>query len=321
MTDTTTAQDTSDHYSVPTPAPDSPVAGLDGFTHRYADVNGTRIHAVVGGSGPAVVLLHGWPFTWRVWRRVLPGLAANGHTVIAPDLRGTGDSGKPETGYAKTDVAEDVHLLARSLGFDQVDLVGMDIGAMVAFAYAITRPDRVRHLVLSESVLPGFGLEKVMDVAAGGLWHFGFHMQVAVAEMLTAGKEAAYLTPRLTGSSPGGGLTDADRTDFLSHYSAPGGMRGGFQHYATLIEDGKANRATLQATPGAGLTMPVLVLNGDQGIPQAMLLGGVKQVASDVDADTVPHSGHAYAADNPDWVVERLTRFFATSTPASTPEG
>lgn len=314
MTANLTDQDhPQDQDSALPPAPDSPVPGLDGFTHRYADVNGTRLHAVVGGSGPAVVLVHGWPFTWRVWRPALPGLAAAGYTVIAPDLRGTGDSAKTETGYAKTDVAEDVHQLARSLGFDQVDLVGMDIGTMVAYAYAATHPEAVRHLVLSESVLPGFGLEQLMDIANGGLWHFGFHMQVDVAEMLTAGKEEAYLAPGWTRSSPGGGLTEADRADFLSHYRAPGGMRGGFQHYSTLIEDGRANRADLAAN--GPLTMPVLVLTGDQGLPQSMLLDGARQVASDVQADIVPHSGHAYAADNPDWVVDRLNRFFGTVSP------
>ena len=305
-----------DQPSTPTAPPHgSAVAGLDGFSHHYADVNGTRLHAVVGGRGPAIVLVHGWPFTWAVWRRAMPDLAAGGHTVIAVDLRGTGDSAKPETGYAKTNVAEDIHQLVQQLGFDEIALVAMDIGTMVACAYAAAHREQVHHLVLSESLLPGFGLEELMNPATGGYWHFGFHMQVDVAEMLTAGKEAAYLTPGWTMMSPGGGITDADRAEFLSRYSAPGGMRGGFQHYATLLQDGEDNRAGLKVK----LTMPVLVLNGDQGIPQAQLLDGVHQIASDVHADIVPDAGHAYAADNPAWFVERLTRFLATG-PTTTAE-
>ncbi len=156
-----------------------------------------------------------------------------------------------------------------------------------------------------------------MNPATGGYWHFGFHMQVDLAEMLTAGKEEAYLGPGWAMSSPGGGLTAADRAEFLASYAAPGGMRGGFQHYATLLDDGRTNRARLQTHDQ--LTMPVLVLNGDQGAPQAGLLDGAHQIASNVSADIVPSAGHSIAADNPDWVTARLTRFFATTPSMDVP--
>ena len=141
------------------PAPAAgPVADLAGFAHAYAEVNGTRLHYVVGGQGPAVVLLHGWPYTWALWRELLPLLAAAGYTVIAPDLRGLGDSAKPDSGYAKTNVAKDVHELVQQLGHAEINLVGTDIGTMVAYAYAASYPATVRRLVLAESLLPGFGL-------------------------------------------------------------------------------------------------------------------------------------------------------------------
>lgn len=291
------------------PRPGADVAGLPGFTHGYADANGTRLHYVRGGRGPVVVLLHGWPMTWAEWRPLMPRLADAGFTVIAPDLRGTGDSDRPAAGYDKRTVAEDLHRLLSTLrpqiGGDAVNLVGTDIGMMVAYAYAVAHPEAVRTLVLAESLLPGFGLEEAMNPATGGYWTFGFHMQVDVAEMLTAGKEAAYLGPIWAMFSPAGGLTAADRAEFLRHYAAPGGMRGGFQHYATLLEDGKANRAAFAGK----LAMPVLVLNGDRGIPQAQTLAGVRRVAADVRADVVPNSGHAFAADHPAWVADRLIRF------------
>lgn len=296
------------HPPLPPPAPpaDGAPAGIPGFTHHYADVNGTRLHYVVGGAGPAVVLLHGWPYTWALWRKLMPRLAAAGFTVLAPDLRGLGNSEKADAGYAKTTVAEDVRQVVRALGIDSIDLVGTDIGTMVAYAYASRHPEEVRRLVLAESLLPGFGLAELMNPAAGGYWHFGFHAQVDVAAMLTEGREAAYLLPTMAMMSTAPDAADAARTLFLPHYAAPGGMRAGFRHYATLLDDGRANRADFRGP----LPMPVLVLNGERGIPQAQTLGSVRRVAAHVEADLVPAAGHTFADDNPAWVAERLARFF-----------
>lgn len=252
------------------------------------------------------MLLHDWPCTWAEWREVMPRLTTAGHTVIAPDMRGFGDSDKPEAGYLKSNVAEDVRQLVQQLGLREIDLVRIDLGMMVAYAYAAAHPGEVRRLVLAESLIPGFGLEELMNPATGGYWHFGFHLQVGLAEMLTAGKEAAYLGPMWTMFSPAGSITEAEQAEYLRTYAAPGGMRGGFQHYGTLLEDGTANRAAFKDK----LAMPVLVLNGDKGIPQEQTLIGVHQVASHVTAELVPESGHAIGVDNPAWVAERLARFF-----------
>jgi pimeloyl-ACP methyl ester carboxylesterase len=288
---------------ITTPPPGSPVADLPGFTHLYADVGGVRLHHVVGGSGPAVLLVHGWPFTWTEWRPTMPLLADAGFTVIAPDLRGSGDSDKPAGRYTKRDEAEDLHRLVAHLGFDAVDVVGTDIGSMVAHAYAAAHPAEVRHLVLGESALPGFGLERLMDVASGGSWHFGFHAQVDLAEMLTAGREDVYLDG-FWSMMTAGRLTPEHRAELLRTYRAPGGMRGGFEHYATLLDDGVAARAA------ARLEMPVLVLNGEHGLPQQVLLDGARETATDVSADVVPGSTHAIGTDNPTWLADRLATFF-----------
>jgi len=288
------------------PAAESAVNGLTGFTHRYAEVNETRIHYVIGGTGPAVVLLHGFPYTWALWRKLMPLLAKAGFTVIAPDLRGLGDSDKASTGYTKTNVAEDVRQIVRSLGFDTINLVGTDIGTMVAYAYASRHPDEIRRLVLAESLIPGFGLEELMNPATGGYWHFGFHMQVDVAEMLTAGKETDYLLPTMTMMSLSKDVAETAQTIYLPHYIEPGGMRAAFQHYGTLLEDGRENRTNFHSK----LTMPALVLNGEKGILQTQTLGCVRQVAENIESELIPESGHAFAEDNPAWVAERLIRFF-----------
>ena len=284
-----------------------PAEGLDGFTHRQADVNGTRIHYVIGGEGMPVALLHGFPYTWAVWRDVMPLLAAAGHLVIAPDLRGMGLSAPaPDDSFAKTNVAEDVRALVRGLGLGPIDLVGMDIGTMVAYAYASRHPDEVRRLVLSESLIPGFGLEELMNPATGGYWHFGFHMQVDLATFLLQGKEAAYLMPFYTTMSTSADAETRARDVFLPQFLGSAGLRGGLQHYGPLVEDGKANRDAFTTK----LPMPVLVLGGAQGLPQAPLLDGAKQVAEHIEASTVPDAGHTYAFDNPQATADRLLRFF-----------
>jgi pimeloyl-ACP methyl ester carboxylesterase len=278
---------------------------MPGFAHAYADVNGTRIHYVVGGNGPAVVLLHGWPHTWSVWQNLMPPLASEGFTVIAPDLRGIGDSDKPRGGYSKVNVATDVHELVQELGFDSINLVGMDIGTMVAFAYAATFPHDLDHLVLAESVIPGFGLEELMNPATGGHWHFGFFGQVETATMLVTGHESEFIG-RFWKMGSSRQLSEADRTRYLSYYSGPEALRGGFEHYGTLLQDGRTNRE-LVVSP---MQTAVLVLNGDKGLSQGPLLEGARRAFTHVEADIVPTAGHTFGADNPEWSAKRLTDFF-----------
>ena len=284
---------------------DGAAADVEGFTHHYADANGIRLHYVSGGSGPAVVLLHGWPLTWREWRGIMPALAKAGFTVIAPDLRGLGDSERPSHGYDKKTVADDIRHIVRDLGFDSIDLVGTDIGMMVAVSWALHHPTEIRRLVLAESLIPGFGLEELMNPATGGYWHFGFHAQVDLATMLTEGKEAEYLGNNWKMFSPLKGITADDREEYLRTYGNPDGMRAGFRHYAAMLDDGKANRKVFDQK----LTMPVLVLNAGLGIPQDQTLGGVVQVFAHVEHDKVLLAGHAFAADRPDWTADRIIEF------------
>jgi pimeloyl-ACP methyl ester carboxylesterase len=288
---------------------DGAQADLHGFVHHFANVNGTRIHYVSGGAGPAIVLLHGWPLSWREWRGIMPTLTGAGFTVIAPDLRGLGDSDKPTTGYDKKTVADDIREIVRGLGFNTMDLVGTDIGMMVAVSWALHYPTDLRRLVLAESLIPGFGLEERMNPATGGYWHFGFHAQVDLATMLTEGKEAAYLGNSWTMFSPLKGITEHDRAEFLRTYGNPDGMRAGFRHYAAMLDDGKANRQAFDHK----LTMPVLVLNAGLGIPQEQTLEGVEQVFARVAHDKVLLAGHAFSADRPDWTAQRILDFLQPS--------
>jgi pimeloyl-ACP methyl ester carboxylesterase len=125
------------------------------FSHHTASVNGIQMHYVIGGHGDPVVLLHGWPETWYEWRHVMPALAKN-YTVIAPDLRGLGDSSKPLTGYDGKTLAEDIHQLVTQLGFKTIFLVGHDIGSFVVYPYAAEHPSEVKRLVIMEVPSPDF---------------------------------------------------------------------------------------------------------------------------------------------------------------------
>jgi hypothetical protein len=153
------------------------------FSHHMASVNGIQLHYVIGGQGDPVVLLHGWPETWYAWHKVMPALAKN-YTVIAPDLRGLGDSSKPPTGYDTKTVAEDIHQLVTQLGFKTIFLVGHDIGTVVAYPYAAAHPSEVKRLVVWEAPIPGFAIPERPPA-----WWVIFHQTPDVPEALVQGKE------------------------------------------------------------------------------------------------------------------------------------
>jgi pimeloyl-ACP methyl ester carboxylesterase len=160
------------------------------FSHHMASVNGIQMHYVIGGHGDPIVLLHGWPETWYTWRHVMPALAKN-YTVIAPDLRGLGDSSKPPTGYDGKTVAEDIHQLVTQLGFKAIFLVGHDIGSFVVYPYAAAHPTEVKGLVVMEVPPPITGFFPPPSMP---LWWIVLHQTPDVPEALVQGKEMTYLS-------------------------------------------------------------------------------------------------------------------------------
>ena len=158
------------------------------FSHCSSFVNGIQLHYVIGGHGDPVVLLHGWPETWYEWHHVMPALAKN-YTVIAPDLRGLGESSKPLTGYDGKTVAEDIHQLVTQLGFKTIFLVGHDIGTQIAYSYAAAHPTEVKKLVVMDFTIPGFAPTGRMP-----LWWPIFHQTPDIPEALVQGKEMMYLS-------------------------------------------------------------------------------------------------------------------------------
>ena len=273
-----------------------------GFTERYADENGVKLHYFIGGKGSAVVLLHGYAETSHMWLPIMPELAKN-HTVIVPDLRGAGDSSKPESGYDKKNMAVDIHALIISLGFKRAEVVGHDIGLMVAYAYAAQFPQETERLVLMDAFLPGIGDWKNVWLMRD-LWHFHFYGEVPLA--LVKGRERTYFEHFWNdfAANPKHSISEADRRFYAKEYAKPGGMRAGFEYFRNFEQDAK-DFAELGKTP---LPMPVLVLTGEKASGN-FLIEQAKLVATNVQGQVVAGSGHWLMEEAPDKVIPALTTF------------
>ena len=279
------------------------------FTHRFADVNGIHLHYVIGGKGEPVLLLHGYPETWYGWRRVMPALAEK-YTVIVPDMRGLGQSGKPADGnYTKANVAADMFALLQKLSYSHVYVAGQDMGGPVAYALAATHPEMVTKLVEIETGIPGFGLESAMNPAAGGSWHFGFFAAPDIPEMLTKGHEQEFFTKwafRGQYVVRKDTFSDADINEYLRYYTQPGGMTAGFGYYRAFAQDAKDN-AELGKTK---LTLPVLTVGADKSFGD-FTLKNMQAAAVNVRGVIIPNCGHFVYDEQPDALVGLMQDFFA----------
>jgi len=285
------------------PAPAAPAGdAVAGFRPHSAEVNGTRIAYRIGGSGPAVVLLHGYAETGHMWNPAMP-LLARTHTVIVPDLRGAGDSAKPDTGYDKKNMAVDIHELVKSLGIAKASVVGHDIGLMVAYAYAAQFPGETDRVVLMDAFLPGIGPWQNVWLLRD-LWHFHFHGPTPLA--LVKGRERTYFEHFWNdfAADPKRSVPEADRRFYARAYAQPGGMRAGFEYFKAFERDA-ADFAELGKTP---LPMPMLVLSGEKA-GGAFLIEQGRSVATNVEGVIVQGSGHWLMEEAPDQVIPALVRF------------
>jgi hypothetical protein len=182
-----TAADTPSHFSSSLPAPEGPgsVSGApnlpagfaDTFTSRYVDIGGLRLHAVIGGKGRPLLLVHGWPQTWYQWRMVMPALARD-FQVIAVDQRGIGLSDKPESGYDSGTQANDLVALMEALGHKRFAMIGFDTGMPIAYALAADHPDRLERLVVGEAIIPAVTPSPPLLIPGPlnkRLWHIAFN--------------------------------------------------------------------------------------------------------------------------------------------------
>jgi len=273
-----------------------------GFSDHFAEVNGFRLHYFIGGTGSPVVLLHGYAETSHMWLPIMPLLAKN-HTVIVPDLRGAGDSSKPESGYDKKNMAVDIHDLTSSLGFNRASIVGHDIGLMVAYAYAAQFPQATERVVLMDAFLPGVGNWKDVWLMRD-LWHFHFYGEVPLA--LVRGRERTYFEHFWNdfAADPKHSIPETDRRFYAKAYAKPGAMRAGFEYFRNFEQDAK-DFAQLSATP---LPMPMLVLTGEKASGEFLIQQG-RLVATNVEGVVITNSGHWLMEEAPEQVIPKLVEF------------
>ncbi|MYZ44396.1 alpha/beta fold hydrolase [Schauerella aestuarii] len=274
------------------------------MTVDTAEVNGVTLHYRIAGQGSAVVLLHGYTQTGDMWLPLLPRLIDH-HTVIVPDLRGAGLSGKPDGGYEKKTLAADIHALVQSLGFKHACVVGHDIGLMVAYAYAAQFPESTDRVVLMDAFLPGIGNWQEVWLLRD-LWHFHFVGKVPLA--LVAGRERIYFEHFWNdfAADPTRSLSEADRHRYTQAYAQPEGMRAGFEYFKAFEQDAR-DFALLGKHP---ITMPVLVLTGEKA-SGAGLIDQTRLVANHVEGRIVPGAGHWLMEEAPEVTMTAIAAFLA----------
>jgi pimeloyl-ACP methyl ester carboxylesterase len=285
------------------PGNQAPAQPPPGFTHQYTTVNGIRTHYVTGGSGPALVLLHGYPESWYEWRGIMPALGAH-YTVIAPDLRGLGDTDKPQSGYDMGAIADDVYQLTQQLALSEINLVGHDWGGGVAYAYAATHPAQVRRLAIMEAVPAGFGLEELFNSNPDVFWFVPFNKLANLPEDLVAGKEREYL--QVLYSIAQGKITPDAVDEYVRVYSQPGGMHAGAEYYRNIPKDAQENQALAQNK----LSMPVLAVGGEHSMAN-LPADKLAPLATQVRGVVVPKVSHFLAEEDPQGVTNLVLDFLA----------
>jgi pimeloyl-ACP methyl ester carboxylesterase len=276
------------------------------FSHQTASVNGIQLHYVIGGQGDPIVLLHGWPETWYEWRHIIPELIANNYTVIAPDMRGLGDSEKPLTGYDKKTIAEDIYQLVKKLGYSKIYIVAHDWGGIVAYSYAAAHPEDIRKMIILDIILPGFGYEEAANFSPNGVWHFSFHAVRDLPEKLIDGQEDAYLNWFYDSYTYNqSAITKEDREEYIKQYSKPGALRAGFEYYRAVFEDIKQNKEYGKEK----LEIPILTIGGEATLGNATTTS-FQMVANNVTGITLSNTGHFIPEERPNYLTKQILDFF-----------
>jgi len=287
-------------------APNLPEGFAGTFTSRYVDTPDVRLHAVIGGSGPPLLLIHGWPGSWYYWRLVMPALARD-FEVIAVDQRGIGLSDKPEPGYDTRTLASDLIGLMDALGHQRFSVVGVDTGMLIGYALAADHPERVARVALGEAPLPGITPQNPLvlpDQVKARLWHIPFNQQDRVNEQLVTGREDIFFGAEFDASAGMNKLPEETVRYYVAGLSDPEALHGSFQLYRAF----GATTAQNEERKTRRLPMPVLAIGGAESLG-AMAGDTMKLTADDVQTLVIPGIGHWLAEQAPDEMVAALRAF------------
>jgi pimeloyl-ACP methyl ester carboxylesterase len=288
-------------------APNLPAGFTDTFTSRYVDTGELRLHAVIGGEGPPLLLVHGWPESWYAWRMLMPALARD-FEVVAVDQRGMGLSDKPADGYDTGTQAGDLVALMGALGHERLAVVGHDTGFAISYALAADHPERVERVALLE--IPGSpGTVQAPPLFLPGplndrLWHLGFNRIDKLNEQLVAGREDVFYRWEFDAAAKQ--LPDDLIDYYVGMLSNPDSLRGSFGWYraldTTIAQDGERKSTRL--------SIPVLAIGGEMSFGEHVG-EAVQAVADDVQSVVIPGTGHFLAEEAPDEMLAALTEFLA----------
>jgi pimeloyl-ACP methyl ester carboxylesterase len=297
----------------PAQQPSNPaVAALgQGFVSTTAKVNGTTLRYVRGGTGSAVILLHGFPQDWYEFHQIMPRLAKK-FTVIAVDLRGIGGSAATPGGYEAGNLAEDIHQLARQLKLERVYVAGHDIGGMVAYAFVRRYPEATRGVMIPDVPLPGIEPWEAVK-ADPRLWHMGFHQTPEIPEKLIAGRQFLYFREHFFsfGGRRNPSISDADVTHYANSYAAPEQLRAGMEYYRAFPANEQFNAAQRDKSAA-----PFVLVGGEHSF--ASLL---PKMATDlrahgcenVSVEIIKGGAHYLLDEKPEAVAELIERYASSA--------
>jgi pimeloyl-ACP methyl ester carboxylesterase len=276
------------------------------YESHAANLTGAKIHYLKTGTGPkALVLIHGFGDTSHMWIPLFEEFGKD-YTIIAPDMRGLGESSRPTTGYDKKTMAGEIHELVKGLGYQKINLVGHDIGLMVAYSYAAQYPSEVEKLALLEAPIPGIGdvWQKVYTTPA--LWHFHF-VNSPIALDLVKGRERIFLEHFWQTLSPHPEtFSEADRQIYAKAYAQEGAMRSAFEMFKNFDRQDAMDNRKFAVTK---LPMPVLTIEGDKAMGGALEIQA-KLVANNVTSIILPDTGHWLMEQRPAETKAELKKFF-----------
>ena len=290
-------------------APNLPAGFTDTFTSRYVDTGELRLHAVTGGYGAPLLLVHGWPHTWYAWRMLMPTLARD-FSVIAVDQRGIGLSDKPQDGYDTGTLANDMVALMDALGHRRFAMYGTDVGMPIAYALAADHPDRLDRLVVSEAPLPGVSPSPPLflpPLLNARLWHLAFNQLPKVNEQLVTGREDVFFGAEFDASAGTNKLPDGAVRYYIDTLASdPDHLRGSFEFYRAIPATIAQNEQRKQRR----LTLPVLAIGGEESSGEGVG-NTMKLAADDVQTVVLTGSGHWVAEQAPEQLLAALTAFLA----------
>ncbi|MBT2504285.1 alpha/beta fold hydrolase [Curtobacterium sp. ISL-83] len=288
--------------------PHLPAGFTDRFTSTLVDTGTVRLHVVTGGTGPALLLLAGWPQTWYAWRHVMPALAEH-FTVIAAEPRGVGLSDKPDGGYDTGTLAHDMVNLMAVLGHDRFTMVGHDIGMWTAYAIATDHPQALDRVIVAEAAIPGLTPSAPIfsnDLVNSKLWHFGFNRLPALNEILVRGHEYEFFSEQFrTKAATRDALPEHAIHEYVDAITRdPAALHSSFEFYRAL-ETTMAQNVQRQLAP---ITIPILAIGGalglGEGVGTTMRLAG-----TNVTTLLINNAGHYPAEENPEALIEAILNF------------